>query len=166
MRPNERVGIDHIRVIGEGNLLPGDFNADGLLDAIDIDLLTAAVGGDDLKFDLNSDGFVTDADRDVWVIDLRKTWYGDADMDGLFSSADFVSVFVIGKYEDDVDGNSTWGEGDWDGDGDFTSGDFVRAFVDGGYELGPREEVNAVPEPTTLKLLILAGLLIVPRRRG
>ena len=124
---NERVGIDHIRVIGEGNLPPGDFNVDGVLDAIDIDTPTAAVGGGDLEYDLDGDGFVTDADRDVWVIDLRKTWFGDADMDGLFSSADFVEVFVIGEYEDDIDGNSTWGEGDWDGDADFTSGDFVRA---------------------------------------
>ena len=158
---NERVGIDNIRVVGEGVIIPGDFNSDGILDAIDIDLLTDAIGSDDLKFDLDGSGSVTNADRDAWVVDIRNTWFGDSDMDGEFTSGDFVLVFTTGEYEDATPGNSTWADGDWDGDGDFTSGDFVKAFTDGGFEVGPRAGVaNVVPEPSP-RVLFVPGLLIL-----
>lgn len=39
------------------------------------------------------------------------------------------------------------GEMEMDGNGDFESGGFVAAFMAGGYELGPRQNVAAVPEP-------------------
>ena len=59
---------------------------------------------------------------------------GDSNRDGRFDSADFVTVFIAGEYEDDIDGNSTFEEGDWNGDGDFTSADLVAAFIAGNYE--------------------------------
>jgi hypothetical protein len=142
----------------------GDFNGDGALNALDIDLLSANVGGVDLKYDVNSDGKVDPTDRDVWVKDLRKTWYGDANMDGEFSSADFVAVFTIGEYEDATVGNSTWADGDWNGDKDFTSSDFVFAFQDGGYEKGPRVAV-AVPEPSMNLVVLLVCLRGIRRLR-
>ena len=164
---DERVGIDNIRVIGEGVVIPGDFDNDGILGASDIDQLTSAINGDDLKFDLNGDGSVTDADRDAWVVDVRKTWFGDSNLDGEFTSGDFVLVFTTGEYEDATDGNSTWAEGDWNGDGDFTSGDFVKAFTDGGFEIGPRGAV-AVPEPgSSVPFLSVAlALLMACKRRS
>jgi hypothetical protein len=54
--------------------------------------------------------------------------------------------------------NSGWAQGDWNGDGDFTTRDFVIAFTDGGYEHGPRNGTHAVPEPSSL-LLLLVGLI-------
>jgi hypothetical protein len=86
-------------------------------------------------------------------------------LDGEFSSADFVTVFQIGEYEDVTAGNSGWGEGDWNGDADFNSSDFVAAFQDGGFELGPRAATSAVPEPGSLVLLALGALLIGTARR-
>ena len=160
---NERVGIDNIRVVGE-NLLEGDFNDDGVLDAGDIDLLTAARGGADLRFDLDGDGSVSASDRDIWVISLRRTWFGDANMDGLFNSSDLVAAFTIGEYEDAIAGNSTWAEGDFDGDGDFGSSDFVIAFSDGGFEAGTRPAVMAVPEPTIPIAWLLAAAMFNRRR--
>ena len=35
----------------------------------------------------------------MWLHDLKKTWVGDADLNGLFNSADFVLAFQAGKYE-------------------------------------------------------------------
>lgn len=164
---DERIGIDNVRVIGDGVSLTGDFNNDGTLDAADIDLLTDALGGNDSVFDLNSDGTVTDADRTIWVVDVRRTWFGDANLDGEFSSADFVTVFTVGEYEDTVPGNSTWAEGDWNGDGDFTSGDFVRAFTDGGYEKGPRPMAgHAVPEPGFVPTLLILFSTFVGYQRA
>jgi hypothetical protein len=101
---------------------------------------------------------VNNADRDVWVRNLKKTWYGDANLDGLFNSTDFVGVFQIGEYEDSSAGNTGWAEGDWNGDAEFSSSDFVAAFQDGGYDAGPRAGVAAVPEPAGLTLLA-SGLL-------
>jgi hypothetical protein len=126
----------------------GDFDGDGRLTAADIDALCAAVrsGNNELRFDVNGDGSVNQNDHTAWVKTLRRTWIGDANLDGEFNSGDFVSVFQMGEYEDATAGNSTWSEGDWNCDGDFSSSDFVAAFQDGGYEKGPLN----VPEPSIL----------------
>jgi hypothetical protein len=58
---------------------------------------------------------------------------GDSNGDGRFNSSDLVSVFIAGKYEDDIPGNATFSEGDWNGDGDFTTRDLVYAFQFGNY---------------------------------
>jgi hypothetical protein len=55
--------------------------------------------------------------------------YGDSNLDGRFDSADLISVFSQGEYEDDEVGNSSWQEGDWNGDGEFNTSDLVEAFA-------------------------------------
>ena len=138
--------------------LLGDFNDDGVLNALDIDALTTEViaGTNDVSYDVNDDQRVDQLDRGVWVSDLKNTYVGDANLDGVFDSTDFVSVFVAGLYE--TGQAAGWSEGDWDGDQRFDSGDFVAAFVDGGYELGPKGAM-AVPEPSSFWLLL--GLAVV-----
>ena len=89
-------------------------------------------------FDVTNDGVVNEQDRQSWIKELKNTWYGDADLDGEFSSSDLSTVFAAGEYEDVVSRNSDWAEGDWDGDGDFNSADLVLALADGGYEAGRR----------------------------
>jgi hypothetical protein len=145
--------------------LLGDFTGNEVLDAADIDLLSVEVraGTNDADFDLNSDSLVDQSDRTFWVHDLKQTYFGDADLNGEFESADLVRVLGFGEYEDDVDANSTWLDGDWDGDGDFTSGDLVLALGDGGYEAGPR--AAAVPEPSTLWPLSLACATLISCRK-
>jgi hypothetical protein len=147
--------------------VPGDFDNDGQLTAADIDLLSGVVRAatNDPFYDVTGDGSVDDADRTEWVEVLRKTYFGDADLDDLFNTADLVTVLSAGEYEDAVAGNSGWAEGDWDGDGDFTTADFVTALAGGGYEQGPRPAVAAVPEPTSLTGWLLIGLLCALRRR-
>ncbi len=156
---------------GLGNLtLPGDYNGNGQLDAGDLDLQAAAItGGQNPKaFDLNNDNVVNFGDREMWLHDLKKTWVGDANLDLLFDSNDFVQVFVAGKYE--TGDTAGWEAGDWDGNQVFDSGDFVAAFVDGGYEIGqrPTAAVSAVPEPTAAWLLVsgLLGLFGLRRSKG
>ena len=108
------------------------------------------------EYDLNDDALVNGLDHRVWVKDLKRTWYGDADLDGEFKSNDFVQVFQAGTYE--TESEAGWSEGDWNADGVFGSVDFVTAFTDGGYEQGPRTGVAAVPEPAGWSLFLI-GLL-------
>lgn len=148
--------------------LLGDFDADGVLAASDIDLLSQAIreGAGDLRFDLNGDGTVDLQDHRFWVNDQNSanTFFGDSNLDGEFNSSDLVTVFEAGEYEDDVSSNSSWTTGDWDGNGDFDSSDLVVAFQHGGYELGPRSEVASVPEPSSASMLALVFVALLRRR--
>lgn len=137
----------------------GDFDEDGELLAHDLDRLADAMvdGTPDDSLDLNADGNVDIADREVWVEVLKHSWFGDANLDGEFRSDDLVLALAAGEYEDNSPGNSTWETGDWNGDRDFDTTDFVVAFSGGGYEVGPR--AAPVPEPTAG--LGLTGVAVV-----
>ena len=90
---------------------------------------------------------------------------GDSNLDGFFSSSDFVEAFSWGNYRNSENpdavvnpnnengpyGLQNWIEGDWDGDGIFDSGDFVHAFQWSEYQ----SEVAVVPEPSSLFLLLI-----------
>ncbi|MCA9166585.1 MAG: PEP-CTERM sorting domain-containing protein [Planctomycetales bacterium] len=172
--PSSDFAIAQIELLGTGGLtvapvgVPGDYNNDGLLTAEDIDALSLAVrnGDSSAKYDLNKDGQVDESDRTTWIEGLRKTYIGDSNMDGEFSTSDFVQVFQRGEYEDGIAGNSTWEDGDWTGDGDFDTRDFVAAFQSGGFEAGPRAAVAAVPEPASSLLLVIGTMLLGIKRRA
>jgi hypothetical protein len=131
--------------------IAGDFDGDGALAASDIDQLSSAIreGSTLAQYDLNRNGSVNAADRTVWVNELKRTYFGDANLDGEMNSSDLVVVFEAGQYEDSLVGNSTWAVGDWDGNAEFDTGDLVTAFQAGGYEQGPRQAVASVPEPAS-----------------
>lgn len=161
--------VDNFRLIGGDDPPPaGDYNMDGNVDVLDIDLQAQAINdaNPDLSvFDENNDGVVDLNDRQIWVEDHKGTWMGDADLDGLFGSGDLVVVFTAGKYE--TGEAAGWAEGDWNGDLVFGSGDLVTAFTDGGYEMGPRVPAAAVvPEPSTIVLLLMGSLLLLRVRKS
>ncbi len=110
-----------------------DLNGDNRVDAIDIDLIAAAIRNDDLAFDLNEDGEMSFADLDFMVRHRVGTTLGDSNLDGRFDSADLVLAASGGQFEDDIANNSSWETGDWNGDGEFNTSDFVFAFQTGMY---------------------------------
>jgi hypothetical protein len=144
---------------------PCDLDGNGACDGADIDAIASAIlaGSADGVFDVNGDSVVTDADRLHYIEVVLNTWVGDSNLDGQFSTRDFVAVFQLGGYEDGIPGNAGWASGDWNGDLDFTTRDFVAAFQSGGFEVGPRAAVAAVPEPSALALTLL-GLFAVASR--
>ena len=108
----------------------GDYSGNGTLDSADLDLQAQGIQDGNLAYDLNHDDLVNYEDRQVWVIELKRTYIGDSDLNGEFTSGDLVGVFVAGKYEADL--GATWDQGDWNGDQVFSSGDLVAAFQGGG----------------------------------
>ncbi|MCA9147909.1 MAG: hypothetical protein KDA92_01355 [Planctomycetales bacterium] len=143
--------------------LPGDYNEDGALDVLDIDLQADEMQKpqaeqDLIRYDHNGDSIVDRRDRAIWVGTLRHTWIGDANLDGEFTSLDFVTTFAAGKYEQTV--KASWSEGDWNGDLRFNTSDLVAAFESGGYDRGQfGATASVVPEPDANWLVSLS---IVP----
>ena len=145
----------------------GDFDANDVLDVADVDMLSDWINNSSelfwlpyAMFDLLSDGVVNEKDLRVWVQDLRGTWFGDANLDGEFNSTDLIAVLTAGEYEDSIKRNSGWATGDWNADGDFNTSDLLVAWTDGGYEQGPRPATRAVPEPSSV--IVLMTMLGVP----
>lgn len=147
--------------------LVGDFNQDGFLDSTDIDLLGLAIRNGNVAsiYDLNSDQKVNSDDYQFWVASLKRTWRGDATMDGLFQERDLIQVMQAGQYEDEIRGNSRWWSGDWNGDAEFTTADLVASFQDGGYLRGARAATAAIPEPASWSLWGIATLCGLSRCR-
>jgi hypothetical protein len=143
----------------------GDLNGNAKLDLADLELLIEAFRSGDFAGDVSGDGQIDFDDVETWVSDLKGTYFGDANLDGEFDSADLVNVFTAGEYEDAIAGNSRWSTGDWNADFDFSTGDLVLAFQDGGYDQGPRASVLSVPEPSAAMLIALAATVTVSASR-
>lgn len=153
-----RVGIDNITLVGP-QFQPSDFNRDGVLNVVDINLLLGEVkaGTNTKLYDRSGDGLVNVEDIVVTVTSPKDfhTYIGDSNLDGEFNTSDLVLLFQAGQYEDAAVGNSKWETGDWNGDAEFNSGDLLFAFQQGGFEEGPRVSILPVPEPSSLVLTLL-----------
>jgi hypothetical protein len=137
--------------VGQRPAIPGDFTLDGLLTAEDIDMLQLTAVKGLSWIDLNQDQVVDESDLRVWVKDLKKTWIGDANLDGEFNSTDLIEAMASGKYELAVDAG--WAEGDWTADLRFNSTDFVAAISDNPCEFcgpPPRPAMPAIQGDFTL----------------
>jgi hypothetical protein len=129
--------------------LTGDFTADRLFTAADIDALSAQVraGTNAVAFDLNADTLVNQADRRVWVEQIVGAKFGDADLDGDVDSADGAIVQAnFGQ------SNIGWAGGDFDGSGRVDFGDLSLLAPNNGQSVigGPLLANNAARLSTGL----------------
>ena len=91
---------------------------------------------------------------------------GDSNLDGVFDTADFTLSMKSGGFEDLVQGNSDWNGGDWNQDGEFDSSDIRIAFELNWFsEMPSTSTTAAVPEPSSIALLLIGLLALLPRRR-
>jgi hypothetical protein len=140
---------------------PGDFDQDGDVDADDIDLLFANLGGVDLAYDLTGDGLVNSADVDEWVFNIVPiganigTVYGDFNLDGAVDAGDLA---LLGT-NFGAAGSFGWADGDATGDGVVDAGDLALL----GSNFGT--VVHPVPEPVTMSLLAIGGAALLRRRK-
>jgi hypothetical protein len=130
-------------------VVPGDVNFDGVTDASDIDLLSRQLQSENASslFDIDDSGRSNANDREYLISEILKSTAGDSDLNGVFDSSDLVSVFKFGRYEDGIDGETSWSAGDWNGDLEFDSADLVLAFKQGKYEQATDPNAKFVPEP-------------------
>ncbi len=118
---------------GVSDRINADLDGDGQVTTGDIDFACDAVNQNAASMDLNQDGSVDVDDVMFYVQRVLGTSAGDANLDGVFNSADLLFVFQAGAFENGVDGDSHWAEGDWNCDGDFSTGDLLVAFQSGRY---------------------------------
>ena len=112
-------------------LLTGDFNADGVLNLPDIDLLVTeiAASGNSAFYDLTGDQVVDLDDRDAWLAIAGAAnlpsgnayLLGDANLDGAVDGVDFVA-WNANKFTSMAE----WSAGDFNADGVVDGADFLE----------------------------------------
>jgi len=151
---------DFSALLSPATAMTGDFDVDGFLTAVDIDLLSAEVAAqsNDLSFDLTGDAVVDQADRLKWIEELAGTISGDANLDGTVQFSDFLAL--SGGFG--MPGG--WADGDFDGDGDVQFADFLSLSANFG-QMGAA--AASVPEPASGPLAVIAlATLSLARRRS
>ena len=147
-----------------GSIVPdGDYDEDGELTAIDIDLLTAGIrtcADDCSNFDLNQDGVADADDLDFWVRDLKGTIPGDANLDGTVQFTDFL---ILSR---NFTSSGGWGEGNFTIDELVNFPDFLVLSRNFGLSAPAASgEAAAVPEPSSALLAVLCGVVALSVRR-
>ena len=148
------IGLDDVVFsLSSSDTRLGDFNGNGELDVLDLDLISAEIGANsaDIRFDLDGNGEISEADRIAWVTDVKSTFFGDANLDGKVDRSD---LNALGANWLSTTATS-WSEGDFDGDGVVASSDLN--YIGANWQSG-NAAAATVPEPT--QGLVLVGLLL------
>jgi hypothetical protein len=146
--------------------LPGDFNADAVVNATDIDLLCDRINagvGPASPWDLNNDGSVNNDDVAFEVEEILDTEFGDTDTDGDVDLNDLGNLASgFGQPSE-----RRWSRGNFDCDQDVDLNDLgtLATNFQGGREAALAAFESLVPEPSALRLLALLGALSARRRR-
>ena len=143
--------------------LLGDFDRNRILDARDIDALSAeiVVGSHSAQFDLTGDRLVNAEDGTHWVEVLKRTRFGDANLDGEVTAADF---FILSHHFRETAG---WASGNFNSDFVVDFADFVllaKNFNAGRFEVVPEPKSGLLVGSAVV--LVAWGVCISRRRRA
>jgi T5SS/PEP-CTERM-associated repeat protein len=162
--------------------LPGDFNVDGVVNALDIDLLAIEAKKpqpSNLFYDLNRDGEVEfevgqpgspdPSDSDVLIHDILHTRYGDADLNGQVFLSDLTKLATNYRQP----GQFGWAQGNFNGSQEAGTAASPRVFLSDLTALASNwrfgvgtgsSSGGAVPEPNGLLLALVPALIALARR--
>jgi hypothetical protein len=119
----------------------------------------------DLSADMNGDLRINADDANDLVLNILGTLYGDADLNGRVTFADFLIL------QNNYNKAGGWAEGDWNGDGMVTFSDFLILQNNynksgSGVSLQPAGiGTTGVPEPGSLMALGLGSAAMLLRKR-
>ena len=151
----------------------GDFNDDGVVDDLDIDILSAAAvrGGDDsLVYDLDGDDDIDGDDYTYMIEEIigsgPGTCWADGNLDNAVDVSDLSTWLSHRMTAGHINVGDGWSQGDWNGDGAVDVSDLSmwlsnRMTSYDSFGLIPTD----VPEPATLSLLALGGLALLRSKR-
>ena len=114
-------------ILNDDEGVSGDFNADGVYDCTDIDLLTSEVasGVFDADFDMNGDGALNLSDVGAWLavagqLNIGADYlFGDGNLDGVVDASDF-NVWNTNKFTTQTE----WCSGNYNADNVVDTSDF------------------------------------------
>jgi hypothetical protein len=165
---NHEIYIDNVTYTtgGGGGGLAGDFNADAVVNATDIDLLCDRINagtGPVSPFDVNGDNSVNQADVNFEVTNILHTKFGDTDTDGdvdLNDLGNLASGF-------NMPGEKRWSRGNFDCDQDVDLPDLgtLATNFGAGRAAAYAAFEALVPEPAAVGTLIFALVPAMRRRR-
>jgi hypothetical protein len=145
-----------------------DFDTNSSCDVTDLNSLLVALGGGDLRFDLDGSGTVDLNDRDEWLTSAGMDnigvpfVVGDADLDGEVDAGDLNS---LGRNWQSAD-NPLWQQGNFNGDTIVDAQDLNAIARNWQHGVSSAASSAAVPEPSSLILLATGiGLLAILSRR-
>ena len=139
-----------------------DFTGDGVCDLADIDLLgfEIAAGTNATAFDLTGDGVVDTVDLDAFLTDENvQKINGDADFSGDVGFLDFLTLANNFGKED-----IAWSGGNFVPDGSVAFTDFLTLANNFGKSSDGEAAAASVPEPSTIAVLIVGLVGLLPRR--
>ncbi|HDZ21187.1 MAG TPA: PEP-CTERM sorting domain-containing protein [Phycisphaerae bacterium] len=144
--------------------IPGDFDGDGDVDADDIDILCANMGGDPATYDVDEDGDVDEDDMIVLIETLVEltdgvrvgTKRGDFNLDGFVDGTDLALMKTAFGQP-----SMTYADGNANCDAFVDGTDLAILKTNFGFIADP---AGGVPEPATLSLLALGGMALLRRR--
>ena len=148
--------------------LRGDFDNNGVLDAVDLDALVLEITAmtHASAFDLTSDGLVDGDDLSEWrTIGAEANGFsepileGDANLDGVVSAGDLNAVGVNW-----LQSPNSWTGGDFDASGDVGAADLNLLGINWQKDISP--PAASVPEPSGWWLSVLWLALLVRRALG
>ena len=146
--------------------LQGDFSYDGDVDADDIDILCANMGGDPSTYDLDGDLDIDEDDMIFHVENLVElqdgsgrvgTKRGDMNLDGYVNATDLAAMKPNFGFS-----SKLYADGDLNCDGVVNATDLAILSANFGFAAPTGQ---AIPEPVTTSLLALGGLATLKRKK-